>query len=204
MLPGQLELTPAPPPQLAIPCRPQICVHLGDDSSLRKREKGIFGIPPSKSAVASRARPLLLVTWRDLKTPSTPAKQRHSVKPNRQYFGRVRAAVAARQERGEKPFDPTLAGQSLRRGVNRAAARFRSPRGARRRNAEFLIRYEQLEIHVSHRQHETNSNSNPQIQRCWPGGFGAFVAHCRAKAERRSSGWECGARAENFRRYGII
>jgi hypothetical protein len=37
LLPGQLELTPTLPPQLALPCRPQICVHLADDSGFEAR-----------------------------------------------------------------------------------------------------------------------------------------------------------------------
>ena len=107
-------------------------------------------------------------------------------------------------------FHKTKGGREIRSTVNpawggrlsramAAVARFRSPRGARPRNAQFLIRYQQLEIHVSHRQHEPNSNSNPQIPRFWPRGFAAFVAHYRPRPERRSC-----ARAENFGRYGII
>jgi hypothetical protein len=58
---------------------------------------------------------------------------------------------------------------------------------------KFLIRYQQLEIHVSHRQYGANANSNPQIRRCWGNGFGAVVVYWRAKARRgpsslRSSG----------------
>jgi hypothetical protein len=194
LLPGQLELTPALPPQLAIPCRPQICVHLGIASLAQKKEER---------------------TW----------KRRGAEKPNALLLGGQPNRHFAQSENAFN-FHKTKGGREIRSTVNpawggrfsratAAVARFRSPRGARPRNAEFLIRYQQLEIHVSHRQHEPNSNSNPQNPRFWPRGFSAFVAHKRANAEaqwrakaeahgrakpqRRSC-----ARAENFRRYGII
>jgi hypothetical protein len=186
LLPGQLELTPALPPQLAIPCRPQICVHLGTGSLARKKEER---------------------TW----------KRRGAEKPNALLLGGQPNRHFAQSENAFN-FHKTKGGREIRSTVNPArrgrlsratatVARFRSPRGARPHNAEFLIRYQQLEIHVSHRQHEPNSNSNPQIPRYWPRGFAAFFAHRPAKAEahwrakpqRRSC-----ARAENFRRYGII
>ena len=194
LLPGQLELTPALPPQLAIPCRPQICVHPCPDSLVRKMEKR---------------------NW----------KRRGAEKPNALLLGGQPDRHFAQSENAFN-FHKTKGGREIRSTVNpagggrfsratAAVARFRSPRGARPRNAEFLIRYQQLEIHVSHRQHEPNSNSNPQIPRFWPRGFAAFVAlerakagahwrakaeaHWRAKPQRRSC-----ARAENFGRYGII
>ena len=194
LLPGQLELTPALPPQLAIPCRPQICVHPGTDSLVRKMEKR---------------------TW----------KRRGVEKPNALLLGGQPNRHFAQSENAFN-FHKTKAGREIRSTVNpagggrfsratAAVVRFRSPRGARRPNAEFLIRYQQLEIHVSHRQHETNSNSNPQIPRFWPRGFAAFFAHRRAKAKahclaKAEAHWRAKPqrrscpRAENFGRYGII
>jgi len=173
LLPGQLELTPTFPPQLVIPCRPQICVHLGPESGCELRVRA------AQSQISNRHF-----------AQSENAFNFHKTKAVREIRSTVNPAWGGRLSR-----------------ATAAVARFRSPRGASPRNAEFLIRYQQLEIHVSHRQHEPNSNSNPQIPRFWPRGFAAFVARGRAKAEahgrakpqRRSC-----ARAENFGRYGII
>ena len=165
LLPGQLELTPTLPPQLAIPCRPQICVHPGTDSGCELRVRA------AQSQISNRH-------FAQLEN----AFNLHKTKRGREIRSTVNPAGGGRLSR-----------------ATAAVVRFRSPRGATPRNAEFLIRYQQLEIHVSHRQHEPNSNSNPQIPRFWPRGFAAFVAPCRPKPERRSY-----ARAENFRRYGII
>jgi hypothetical protein len=178
LLPGQLELTPALPPQLAIPCRPQICVHLDPDSLVRKIEKRNW-----KRRGAEKPNALLLGGQPDRHfAQSENAFNSHKTKGGREIRSTVNPAGGGRFSR-----------------ATAAVVRFRSPRGARPRNAEFLIRYQQLEIHVSHRQHEPNSNSNPQIPRFWPRGFAAFVAHYRPTPQRRSC-----ARAENFGRYGII
>jgi len=194
LLPGQLELTPALPPQLAIPCRPQICVHPDPDSLVRRMEKRNW-----KRRGAEKPNALLLGGQPDRHfAQSENAFNSHKTKGGREIRSTVNPAWRGR-------FSCATA----------AVARFRSPRAARPRNAEFLIRYQQVEIHVSHRQHETNSNSNPQIPRFWPRGFAAFVAHWRAKEEARwrakaEAHWRAKperrscARAENFRRYGII
>jgi hypothetical protein len=181
LLPGQLELTPALPPQLAIPCRPQICVHPGPDSGCELRVRA------AQSQISNRHF-----------AQSENAFNFHKTKGGREIRSTVNPARGGRLSR-----------------ATAAVARFRSPRGARPRNAEFLIRYQQLEIHVSHRQHEPNSNSNPQNPRFWPRGFAAFVAQWRARAEaqwraqaeaygRRKPQRRSCARAENFGRYGII
>jgi hypothetical protein len=162
LLPGQLELTPALPPQLAIPCRPQICVHLDPDSLVRKMETRNW-----KRHGAEKPNALLLGGQPDRHfAQSGNAFNFHKTKGGREIRSTVNPAGGGRFSR-----------------ATAAVARFRLPRGARPRNAEFLIRYQQLEIHVSHRQHEPNSNSNPQIPRFWPRGFAAFVAQWRAKAE---------------------
>ena len=181
MADGQLELTPTLPPQLAIPCRPQICVHLGDDSGCELR------IRAAQSQISNRHF-----------AQSENGFNFHKTKGGREIRSTVNPAGGGRFSR-----------------ATAAVVRFRSPRGARRPNAEFLIRYQQLEIHVSHRQHETNSNSNPQIPRFWPRGFAAFFAHRRAKAKahclaKAEAHWRAKPqrrscpRAENFGRYGII
>jgi hypothetical protein len=145
LLPGQLELTPALPPQLAIPCRPQICVHLGDDSGCELR------VHAAQSQISNRHF-----------AQSENTFNFHKTKGGREIRSTVNPAWGGRLSR-----------------ATAVVAEFRSPRGATPRNAEFLIRYQQLEIHVSHRQHEPNSNSNPQIPRFWPRCFAAFVAHRR-------------------------
>ena len=181
LLPGQLELTPALPPKLVIPCRPQICVHLGPDSGCELR------VCAAQGQISNRHF-----------AQSENAFNSHKTKGGREIRSTVNPAWGGRLSR-----------------ATAAVARFRSPRGARPQNAEFLIRYQQLEIHVSHRQHGPNSNSNPQIPRFWPLGFAAFVAQWRARAEaqwraKAEAHWRAKpqrrscARAENFRRYGII
>ena len=101
LLPGQLELTPALPPQLAIPCRPQICVHLkNEERSLPPASGQVVGLGVALGPFLRLGKPFLRLGKRDDNGNRGNGKSRIS---NRQ-FGRLENGFNSQKTKGVYDF----------------------------------------------------------------------------------------------------
>ena len=101
LLPGQLELTPTLPPQLVIPCRPQICVHLKDEErSLPRASRQVVGLEGVLAPFLRLGKPFLRQGKRDDNENRSNGKSQIS---NRQ-FGRLENGVNSQKTKGVREF----------------------------------------------------------------------------------------------------
>ena len=101
LLPGQLELTPTLPPQLAIPCRPQICVHLkSEERSLPPASGQVVGLEGVLAPFLRLGKPFLRLGKRDDNGNRSNGKSRIS---NRQ-FARLENAFNSLKTKAARVF----------------------------------------------------------------------------------------------------
>ena len=105
MLPGQLELTPALPPQLAIPCRPQICVHLkNEERSLPPASGQVVGLGVALAPFLRLGKPFLRLGKRDDNGNRGNGKSLAESRISNRQFARLEKAFNSQKIKGVRDF----------------------------------------------------------------------------------------------------